>query len=157
MKFRAATILAENTKRLMNERKWTQRELAKRAGISQRGVSYVLNYHDDGDRHATLETVECLAGAFGLRTDQLLIEGLSTTTPQNLLSLVKRTKQPSHNAIRPDSVDADLLRAILEGAAKLRLRTSRQKAELVSKVYAAMVSGHEARTPDNIIRLLRSA
>lgn len=157
MKFRAAVILAENTKRFMEARKWTQRELAKRAGISQRGVSYVLNYRDDGDRHATLETVECLAGAFGLRTDQLLIEGVSTTVPQNLLSLVKRTKVQPHNESRLDTVDTDLLRAILDGAMKLRRRTSKQKAELVSKVYAAMVSGHEARTSDNIVRLLRSA
>ncbi len=157
MKIRAAMALANNVKRLMDERSWSQRELAKRADVSQRSVGYVINYRDDGDRHATVETVERLAGAFGLRTDQLLIDGLSTSAPQNFLSLVKRTKVQPHNADRPDSVDVDLLRVVLEGAWKLRHRTSKQKAELVAKVYAIMLSGHEARTPDNVIRLLRSA
>jgi transcriptional regulator with XRE-family HTH domain len=76
MQSSATLDLVENVRRLMKDEGWSQTELAKRAGISQRAVSYLLNYRDAQDRHPTTETIEGIAGAFGLQVWQLMIPDL---------------------------------------------------------------------------------
>lgn len=53
--------------------RWSQRELAKRAKISQRAIGYLLNYKDEQDRHPTTQTIEAVAAAFGIPVWQLMI------------------------------------------------------------------------------------
>ena len=72
MRSELAANLAENTKAQMESRGWSQRELAKRSGMSQSGIGNVLNYQDAGDRHACLDTVEQLASAFGMSSLAIL-------------------------------------------------------------------------------------
>lgn len=51
----------------MEHRGWKQHELAKRAGVSQSGVGYLLRYKDRGDRHPTTSTIDSIAHAFGVQ------------------------------------------------------------------------------------------
>lgn len=76
MENKTTLALANNVRRLMDDKEWSQRALAKRAGVSQRAVGYILNYRDVNDRHATLETIEAIASAFGVAAWQLLVPGL---------------------------------------------------------------------------------
>ena len=156
---KSAVALAANTKRLMEDRGWSQRELGKRAKMSQRAVGYVLNYRDDRDRHASLETLELLAGAFKVRPEALLIEGFSSSTASNLLPFESRRtkKDQAHAKATPATLDTDLLETLIEGAQKLSRRTAKQKAELVASVYSKVVSGEESGSKDNVVKLLRSA
>jgi transcriptional regulator with XRE-family HTH domain len=55
-------IIATNLKALMQKRDWTQIELGKNAGVSQRHVSNILNQETD----CTSEVLNALAGAFDL-------------------------------------------------------------------------------------------
>lgn len=54
--------LASNTRYLMQYKRWTQDELRKRAGLSQKTVSNVLN----GVYDTKIETAEAIGRAFGL-------------------------------------------------------------------------------------------
>lgn len=159
---------ADRLKFLRKRAQLTQEQLAHRCGWS--GQSRVGNYENPGEsgREPALEEIPILARALGVSSGTLIDEaeykrfrnGLAANPSpagENLLTFAKRTKTQPHNANRPDFIDVDLLRAILEGAMKLRRRSSKQKAIMVAKVYAAVMSGHETRTSDNIDRLLRSA
>lgn len=68
--------LADNVRRLMEDAGLSQRDLAQRAGISQRAVGYLVNYQDEQDRHPTTQTVEAVARAFGIETWLLMMPGL---------------------------------------------------------------------------------
>jgi transcriptional regulator with XRE-family HTH domain len=76
----SALALAENTRRLMEERNWSQRDLAARAGVSQRGIGFLLAYRNDNDRHAGLDTVDAVARAFGISAGELLLPGGKSPT-----------------------------------------------------------------------------
>lgn len=76
MQSRITLDLADNVRRLMAAQGWSHTELAKRAGISQRAVSYLINYKDAQDRHPTTGTIERIAEAFGLQVWQLMIPSL---------------------------------------------------------------------------------
>jgi len=67
------TTLAKNLTSLMRRHHLTQAALAKKAGISQRTISNLLN----PDSHSpTLESVDAAAAAFGLEGWHLIMPGL---------------------------------------------------------------------------------
>lgn len=68
--------LAENVRRLMTDAELSQEGLAKRAGISQRAVGYLVNYKDAQDRHPTTQTIAAIALAFDLQVWQLMMPNL---------------------------------------------------------------------------------
>ena len=73
MQINATLALADNVRRLVADSGVSQDELAKRAGISQRAVGYLVNYRDEHDRHPTTQTVEALARAFDVEVWQLMM------------------------------------------------------------------------------------
>lgn len=68
--------LADNVHRLMADAGLSQEGLAKRAGISQRAVGYLVNYRDAQDRHPTTQTIAAIAQAFDLEVWQLMMPNL---------------------------------------------------------------------------------
>lgn len=68
--------LADNVRRLMADAGLSQEGLAKRAGISQRAVGYLVNYKDAQDRHPTTQTIAAIALAFDLEAWQLMMPNL---------------------------------------------------------------------------------
>lgn len=74
----ATRALAQNVRRLMEaeDPRLSQSALAKRAGVSQRAIGYLVNYQDAHDRHPGTDTAEAVARAFGLPLWQLLIPGI---------------------------------------------------------------------------------
>lgn len=62
-------ILAANVRHLMTGRKWTQADLAKRAGISQKSVSNVLR----AETAVTLDTLDRIGAVFGVAGHWLCI------------------------------------------------------------------------------------
>lgn len=66
------TVLARNLRYLMGDRGWDQVDLAKKSGVSQKTVSNILNEM----KVPGLDTVDKLAGAFGLNLWQLIMPGL---------------------------------------------------------------------------------
>jgi len=69
--------LASNVRHLMRKHNDTQASLAKRAGVTQSNVSYVIN----STRHVRLDTVEAIASAYGLLGWHLINPSL----PQDLI------------------------------------------------------------------------
>lgn len=69
-------VLADNVRRLMEHEGLSQGALAKRAGISQRAVGYLVNYKDVQDRHPTTPTIEAVAKAFRTEAWMLMIPHL---------------------------------------------------------------------------------
>lgn len=65
-------ILARNVRFLMADRGWKQLETAKKAGLSQKTISNILNRRKD----TQLSYVEKLAGAFGLSPWHLMLPEL---------------------------------------------------------------------------------
>jgi transcriptional regulator with XRE-family HTH domain len=64
--------LARNLRALMDMREWTQTEMARRSGVSQRMVSHVLSRSTG----CSIETADALAKPFGLTGWHLLIPDL---------------------------------------------------------------------------------
>ncbi len=60
--------LCERIKMLMNEQKLTQKELAKRAGITEASMSKYLS----GERTPRIDIIVNLANALGVTTDELI-------------------------------------------------------------------------------------
>lgn len=56
----------------MDARGWTLVDLAARSGVSKSAISNVRNYRDPSDKHATVQTVDALATAFGMQAWELL-------------------------------------------------------------------------------------
>lgn len=77
--------LAENVRHLMAAHGDNQATLAKRSGVSQSNISYVIN----SDRHVRLDTVEAIASAYGL-------EGWHLINPNLPLDLIE---SPSLNKL----------------------------------------------------------
>lgn len=152
MKSKLALNLAENTKRLMDERGWSQRDVGKKANISQSGVGYVLRYKDAGDRHATIDTVEALAVAFGVQPSELLSSAKART-----LHVVAEQGSPYKTQAPAHELDQDLLALVLEQAERLPGLSVAQRAALVTKAYAAFATDDRPPTATRILRVLRSA
>lgn len=74
------TILARNLAYLMKDRGWNQKETARRAGVDQKVISYIINER----KSPGVDTVDSIAAAFGLNLWHLimptLIEDLSSDT-----------------------------------------------------------------------------
>jgi transcriptional regulator with XRE-family HTH domain len=68
----------------MGQRGWSQQELAKRSGISQRQISNLLS----GTQSASLDTAEAIAQAFDLETWHMLIR--ATGLPPKDLARLRR-------------------------------------------------------------------
>jgi len=75
-----ATVLKE----LMRQRGWSQQEIAKRSGISQKQISNLLT----GTQSPSLDTAEAIAQAFDLETWHMLIR--ATGLPPNDLVRLRR-------------------------------------------------------------------
>jgi len=75
-----AAVLAE----LMRQRSWSQMELAKKSGISQKQISNLLS----GKQSPSLDTAEAIAQAFDLETWHMLIR--ATGLPPNDLARLRR-------------------------------------------------------------------
>ena len=67
--------VSNNTRALMAHFGWAQMDLAKKAQLSQKTISNILN---DPSRTLTLESLEAIAKAFGVMPWQLLIAGQPT-------------------------------------------------------------------------------
>lgn len=70
-----AETLASNLTALMQKRDWTQAQLAAKSGVSQRHISNVLRKMTS----CSVESLEALAGAFGLPGWLLLISGIDVS------------------------------------------------------------------------------
>lgn len=68
-----ADILVDNLKSLMRSTKTTRPALAKKSKVSSRMIAYILSK----ERVPTVETIEALSSAFGLKSWQLLVPGIS--------------------------------------------------------------------------------
>jgi transcriptional regulator with XRE-family HTH domain len=62
--------LAENVRALMQKKNWTQQELAKKSGLSQKTISNVLNQKSS----TTIGTLDRLGYAFGISPWSLLMK-----------------------------------------------------------------------------------
>ena len=65
-----AAELGDRIWKLREARGWSQRELARRAGIASKSV---ISYYELGERHPTLENLVRIAKVFGVTTDYLLL------------------------------------------------------------------------------------
>lgn len=96
---RAKATLASNLQALMDLHDWSQTELARRSGVSQRHISGILNRYTD----ATAGVIDKLASAFGRRGYELQIEGLHEeirASSGNLSQLVSAyVKDPENRAL----------------------------------------------------------
>lgn len=72
MRKTATETLRDRVRELMLRRGWTQLALALKSGVSQSRIAYLLNYHDQNDRHPTTKVIEQLAAAFGVSAWQML-------------------------------------------------------------------------------------
>lgn len=83
----ATEILRDRVRALMARRDWNQQTLAAKSGVSQSRIAYLLNYHDQNDRHPTTKIIEQFAVAFGvpawelLRPEGCLATGVSEADP----------------------------------------------------------------------------
>lgn len=84
------TTLARNLRLLMDLRGWTQMDVAKRAGVSQKAVSNMLN--PATSPRPILDQVEKVAAAFDLNLWHLIMPGL----PADLLSSPSISRLVSH-------------------------------------------------------------
>ena len=129
----------------------SQHALGKRAGISQTSVGYVVNYRDENDRHAGVDTIEAIAVALGVEPAQLLDPKMRTA------------EQIAGVAVT--GVDVDTLRDVVEAIqrgldqARKRLPPARM-AEVIVLAYEEMMEAkaQEAkRINDAVGRLIHGA
>ena len=78
---RPQAVLAENLMRLRHANRFTQKQLAKKAGL---GEGTIHRASDGKQSAATLETIEALAEAFNLEPWQLLVPDLNPESPPRL-------------------------------------------------------------------------
>ena len=90
----ARELVAINLKRLMAQsaRYRTQEAVARAAGVKQNTVSHLLNLKTTAMQAPKLNTVEGVAGVFGLETWQLLID--PDTFGQELGKVMQRQATP---------------------------------------------------------------
>ena len=120
MDSRATRALAVNVRNLMEAHspKLSQAALAQRAGVSQRAISYLVNYRDVQDRHPGTDTAEAVAGAFGIPLWQILIPDI----PLEVLLSGQLTKLVENYRDAPPEGRASVDR-VAESEAKLSVQT----------------------------------
>lgn len=80
----AKKLLAANVRKLMNERGWTQEDLAKKSGVAQRTISSIIN-----TGNTSIGKVTQIAGAFGLEAWVLLApHPVDTSTGKKLVGVL---------------------------------------------------------------------
>lgn len=144
MQSTATLALADNVRQLMARNEWSQRELAKRAGVSQRAVGYLINYKDAQDRHPTTQTVEAVARAFGLQAWELMKPTGSS----------RRSTAPA-----PPAIDASLLAGAIQAAidafrSKKRMPDDQQLAAAAAYVYAHVSTGRRMKDAEKAVQKL---
>ena len=65
-------VLSRNLRHLMKMRDWTQQDLSKKSGVSQRTISNMLTE----EKVPTLDTVDKVAAAFGLNLWHMIMPKL---------------------------------------------------------------------------------
>jgi len=152
-KSKAALALADNVRRLMDDRGWKTKDLAKATGIAKSAINYLLGYKDASSRHATLETVEIIANEFKVAPHLLLVPGFAAGTVANVEKFPGGKKSAT-----AATIDAELAQWIFEGLKPVaRGFTARDRAALAQKIYESIVEGHEARTKAVVLRIVRSS
>ena len=87
--------VSENVRRLMAAMDWSEHDLAKRSGVSQKAINNLLN-HSTG---CTVTTAEKLARAFGLTCWQIMLDDVpadaafSNTLSQLVFKFLKTDKK----------------------------------------------------------------
>lgn len=131
----AMEILRDNLTRLMAARDWSQRAMAKKSGVSQSMIGYVLRYRDPQDKRPGVEKIELLAKTFGLQAWQMLCPAGAQPEPEpvdmELLGAAIRTAAETfrtRGALPDDarlaSAAAYLYRRVREGTSLKRAATS---------------------------------
>lgn len=92
--------LGARIRELRNEAGWTQGELARRAMIDRSYVSLVENARTE----PSLDVLERIAGALGLRVTELLIE--ATSLPDERISDLLRDWASHPNVFSPTELEA---------------------------------------------------
>ena len=72
-------VVAKNLRMLRKAKKWPERRLAAKSGVSQKTINNIANQESS----PTIETLDKLAAAFDLRGWQLLLPNLSTDVLEN--------------------------------------------------------------------------
>ena len=111
-----AVALGERVRNLREARGWTQRELARRAGIASKSV---ISYYELGERHPTLDNLVLLAKVFGVSTDYLLL-GAEVDTASGA-SAETRANGDVYIRIKPgtlSSAQIDALLTLVDGLQK---------------------------------------
>lgn len=67
---RVIGLVSSNVRRLMKARDWSEHDLARKSGVSQKAINNLLNQVTG----CTLTTAEKLAAPFGLNGWQLMVE-----------------------------------------------------------------------------------
>lgn len=156
MPSKTAIALATNTKRLMDERGWSQRDLAKRSGVSQSGIGFVLRYKDASDRHAALDTVEALARAFGVDPSALLQNNPSTVA--RTLHIAGQRRASTNEVDRDEhALDTVTLQHVIEQMELIDEGTPAQRAAVMAAAYSLAVEGGKKPAKAALLKLLRSA
>lgn len=101
-------VVADNLRALMDQRAWSQTDVANKARVSQRHISNMLNRKTS----ASFETLNSVAAAFGIPGWLMMIDGLSLDLldSQRIPLLVNRFR-----ASGPD--DRDLVERMAERGA----------------------------------------
>lgn len=78
-------ILVGNVRSLLEERGWSEAELARQSGVSQKTVNNIVSNRDKS-ASTKISTVESIAKGFGVTTAQLLTEdvALASSNQHNL-------------------------------------------------------------------------
>lgn len=112
----ATRVLAENVAREMKERGWTQLALARKSGVSQSRIHYLLGYSDKQDRHPSTDTVARIAAAFGQEAWELMRPpGDAPARSAVDRAVLARIIQFSADALRSEGIlpsDADLAHVV---------------------------------------------
>jgi len=143
MQSSATLTLAENVKALMQRAgNISQVELARRSGVSKSALGYLLNYRDAQDRHATTQTVEAVAKAFGLEPWQLLAPNLGEAV-----------------AVQAPAIDAALLAKSLTTAmdafrAQKRMPADQHLAAAAAYVYTYVSTGKRMKEAEKAVQKL---
>lgn len=106
--------LIDNVRSLMRAFPMTKPELAKRSGISERMIAYILA----GERTPTVEVANDLAKAFGLNGWQLLVPGLSME-----LAKVGKLEVLVKNYMNSSESGRDYIDSVAEREAEYRAKT----------------------------------
>ena len=103
-----AAALGERIRKLRESRGWSQRDLARRAGIASKSV---ISYYELGERHPTLENLVLLAKVFGVPTDYLLLGDDADKAPN--VSTETRTDGDTYIRVRAGTLSSAQIDALV--------------------------------------------